>query len=61
MLHTLPGAEGFRRVPTCISDRHVASVTCDDFIKALKMPMVPTLPQFNRWYSQGPGIPAVWR
>jgi aminopeptidase N len=58
MIHTLLGAEGFRKG----SDLYFANgqaVTCDDFIKAMEDANGVDLTQFKRWYSQA-GT-RVWR
>ena len=59
MLHTLLGAEGFRKGSDLYFDRHDGqAVTCDDFIKAMEDANGVDLTQFKRWYSQA-GTPRL--
>ncbi|MGZ8223671.1 MAG: aminopeptidase N, partial [Methylobacter sp.] len=53
MMHTLLGAEGFRKGSDLYFERHDGqAVTCDDFIKAMEDANGADLTQFRRWYSQ---------
>lgn len=59
MLHTLLGAEGFRRGSDLYFARHDGqAVTCDDFVSAMQDANEMDLAQFRRWYSQA-GTPTV--
>jgi aminopeptidase N len=59
MLHTLLGAEGFRKGSDLYFDRHDGTAaTCDDFIKAMEDANGAELSQFKRWYSQA-GTPRL--
>ncbi|UTW07408.1 aminopeptidase N [Pseudomonas benzenivorans] len=59
MIHTLLGAEGFRKGSDLYFERHDGqAVTCDDFIKAMEDANGVDLSQFKRWYSQG-GTPRL--
>ncbi len=59
MLHTLLGAEGFRKGCDLYFSRHDGqAVTCEDFIKALEEANGVELSQFRRWYSQA-GTPVL--
>ena len=59
MLHTLLGAEGFRKGSDLYFERHDGqAVTCDDFIKAMEDANGVELGQFKRWYSQA-GTPRL--
>ncbi len=59
MLHTLLGAEGFRRGMDLYFERHDGeAVTCDDFRAAMADANGVDLAQFERWYRQ-PGTPVV--
>ena len=59
MIHTLVGAEGFRKGSDLYFDRHDGqAVTCDDFIKAMEDANGVDLTQFKRWYSQA-GTPRL--
>lgn len=59
MIHTLLGAEGFRKGTDLYFQRHDGqAVTCDDFIKAMEDANGVELTQFKRWYSQG-GTPRL--
>ncbi|MDF5955558.1 M1 family aminopeptidase [Pseudomonas aeruginosa] len=53
MIHTLLGAEGFRKGSDLYFQRHDGqAVTCDDFVKAMEDANGVDLTQFKRWYSQ---------
>ena len=59
MIHTLVGAEGFRKGSDLYFQRHDGqAVTCDDFIKAMEDANGIDLGQFKRWYSQS-GTPRL--
>ncbi|WP_263141665.1 aminopeptidase N [Pseudomonas sp. RIT-PI-AD] len=59
MIHTLLGAEGFRKGSDLYFQRHDGqAVTCDDFAKAMEDANGVDLTQFKRWYSQG-GTPRL--
>ncbi len=59
MLHTLLGAEGFRKGCDLYFQRHDGqAVTCEDFVKALEDANSVELAQFRRWYSQA-GTPLL--
>ena len=59
MLHTLCGAEGFRKGTDLYFSRHDGqAVTCDDFVLALEEANELDLTQFKRWYSQA-GTPRL--
>ncbi|MCO7503037.1 MULTISPECIES: aminopeptidase N [unclassified Pseudomonas] len=59
MVHTLLGAEGFRKGSDLYFERHDGqAVTCDDFIKAMEDASGVDLTQFKRWYSQA-GTPRL--
>jgi aminopeptidase N len=59
MIHTLLGAEGFRKGSDLYFERHDGqAVTCDDFIKAMEDAHGVDLTQFKRWYSQA-GTPRL--
>ncbi|MGE8496811.1 MAG: aminopeptidase N, partial [Pseudomonas sp.] len=59
MIHTLLGAEGFRKGTDLYFERHDGqAVTCDDFIKAMEDASGIDLTQFKRWYSQA-GTPRL--
>ncbi|MEE4140494.1 aminopeptidase N [Pseudomonas viridiflava] len=59
MLHTLLGADGFRKGSDLYFERHDGqAVTCDDFIKAMEDANGVDLTQFKRWYSQA-GTPRL--
>jgi aminopeptidase N len=59
MLHTLLGAEGFRRGSDLYFERHDGqAVTCDDFIRAMADANGRDLDPFMLWYSQA-GTPVV--
>ncbi len=59
MLHTLLGADGFRRGMAVYFQRHDGqAVTCDDFLAAMADANQRDLSQFARWYSQA-GTPVI--
>jgi aminopeptidase N len=59
MIHTLIGAENFRRGMDLYFERHDGqAVTCDDFVAAMADASGRDLSQFKRWYSQA-GTPVV--
>lgn len=59
MIHTLVGAEGFRKGCDLYFARHDGqAVTCDDFVQAMEDANQIDLSQFRRWYSQA-GTPVV--
>jgi len=59
MIHTLLGAEGFRRGMDLYFQRHDGqAVTCDDFVSAMADGSGVDLRQFSRWYEQV-GTPVV--
>ncbi|WP_020158343.1 aminopeptidase N [Methylobacter marinus] len=59
MIHTLLGAEGFRKGSDLYFERHDGqAVTCDDFVKAMEDANGADLTQFRRWYSQA-GTPVL--
>ena len=59
MLHTLLGAETFRKGSDLYFERHDGqAVTCDDFIAAMQDVSAVDLTQFKRWYSQA-GTPEL--
>jgi aminopeptidase N len=59
MIHTMLGADGFRRGMDLYFERHDgAAVTCDDFRAAMADASGVDLERFGRWYSQA-GTPLV--
>ncbi len=59
MLHTLLGAEGFRRGSDLYFQRHDGqAVTCDDFVNAMEAANDIDLSQFRHWYGQA-GTPVL--
>ena len=59
MLHTLLGAEGFRKGCDLYFQRHDGqAVTCGNFVNALEAANGIELSQFRRWYSQA-GTPVL--
>ncbi|WP_027158960.1 aminopeptidase N [Methylobacter luteus] len=59
MIHTLLGAEGFRKGSDLYFERHDGqAVTCDDFVSAMEDANGIDLAQFRRWYSQA-GTPVL--
>ncbi|MEM9256880.1 MAG: aminopeptidase N [Pseudomonadota bacterium] len=59
MIHTLLGAEAFRRGSDLYFDRHDGqAVTCEDFVRAMEDASGVDLTQFRTWYSQA-GTPVL--
>ena len=59
MIHTLIGAEAFRRGMDLYFARHDGqAVTCDDFVQAMADASGADLTQFGRWYEQA-GTPVL--
>ena len=59
MLHTLLGAEAYRKGTDLYFSRHDGTAaTCDDFIAAMEDASGADLTQFKRWYSQA-GTPTI--
>lgn len=59
MIHTLLGADGFRKGSDLYFDRHDGqAVTCEDFVKAMEDANSVDLTQFRRWYEQA-GTPVL--
>ncbi len=59
MIHTLVGAEGFRKGSDLYFHRHDGqAVTCEDFVKAMEAANNIDLTQFRRWYEQA-GTPVI--
>ncbi|WP_445365766.1 aminopeptidase N [Microbulbifer sp. ANSA001] len=59
MIHTLLGADGFRKGSDLYFERHDGcAVTCEDFIVAMEDANQVDLTQFRRWYSQA-GTPVL--
>ncbi|MBM7060906.1 aminopeptidase N [Pseudomonas sp. UL073] len=59
MIHTLLGAETFRKGSDLYFARHDGqAVTCDDFVKAMEDASGLDLTQFKRWYTQA-GTPRL--
>lgn len=59
MIHTLLGAENFRKGSDLYFERHDGqAVTCEDFVAAMEAASGIDLGQFRRWYSQA-GTPIV--
>ncbi|WP_068826765.1 aminopeptidase N [Pseudomonas sp. BMS12] len=59
MIHTLLGAETFRKGSDLYFERHDGqAVTCDDFVKAMEDASGQDLTQFKRWYTQA-GTPRL--
>ncbi len=59
MMHTLLGAEHFRRGSDLYFKRHDGqAVTCEDFVRAMEDASGADLRQFRNWYSQA-GTPHV--
>ena len=59
MIHTLVGAEGFRKGSDLYFERHDGqAVTCDDFVNAMEAANGIDLTQFRRWYAQA-GTPVL--
>jgi aminopeptidase N len=59
MMHTLLGAERFRKGTDLYFERHDGqAVTCDDFVEAMEDASGVSLAHFRRWYSTA-GTPIV--
>jgi aminopeptidase N len=59
MIHTLVGADGFRKGSDLYFERHDGqAVTCDDFVNAMETANDIDLSQFRRWYIQA-GTPVL--
>ena len=59
MLHTLLGAQGFRKGADLYFDRHDGqAVTCEDWVAAMEAATGKDLAQFRHWYAQA-GTPRV--
>lgn len=59
MIHTLLGADGFRRGMDLYFERHDGqAVTCDDFVQAMADANSFDFDQFKKWYSQA-GTPGL--
>ena len=59
MIHTLLGAEAFRRGSDLYFERHDGqAVTCEDFVRAMEDASGVDLVQFRRWYAQA-GTPLL--
>lgn len=59
MLHTLLGAETYRKGSDLYFERHDGTAaTCDDFVAAMEAASAVDLTQFKRWYSQA-GTPTL--
>ncbi|MFI3118680.1 MAG: DUF3458 domain-containing protein, partial [Methylococcaceae bacterium] len=59
MIHTLVGAEGFRKGSDLYFERHDGqAVTCEDFVNAMEAANDIDLTQFRRWYAQA-GTPVI--
>ncbi len=59
MLHTLLGAEAYRKGTDLYFARHDGTAaTCDDFVKAMEDASGADLTQFRHWYSQA-GTPII--
>ena len=59
MIHTLLGADGFRRGMDLYFERHDGqAVTCDDFVRAMEDAVGVDLSQFKLWYGQS-GTPEL--
>ena len=59
MIHTLVGADGFRRGMDLYVERHdQQAVTCDDFVAAMADANGIDLGDFKRWYEQA-GTPEI--
>lgn len=59
MIHTLLGAQGFRKGSDLYFERYDGqAVTCDDFVSAMEAANNVDLTQFRLWYSQA-GTPVV--
>ncbi|MDA8231359.1 MAG: aminopeptidase N [Magnetospirillum sp.] len=63
MIHTLIGAEAFRKGMDLYFARHDGqAVTCEDFVAAMEDASGADLRQFRHWYSQAgtPTVSAAW-
>jgi aminopeptidase N len=63
MIHTLLGADGFRRGMDLYVQRHDGqAVTCDDFVDCMADANKTDLEQFRRWYAQSgtPELTVSW-
>ena len=59
MIHTLLGADGFRKGTDVYFERHDGeAATCEDFVKAMEDASGVDLSQFRNWYSQA-GTPVI--
>ena len=59
MLHTLLGADAYRKGTDLYFSRHDGTAaTCDDFVTAMEDASGADLTQFKRWYSQA-GTPTI--
>ncbi|MGN6122386.1 MAG: aminopeptidase N, partial [Sphingomonas oligoaromativorans] len=59
MLHTMLGAEGFRRGTDLYFERHDGeAATCEDFVRSMEDANGADLADFRRWYSQA-GTPRL--
>ena len=59
MMHTMLGAEGFRRGTDLYFERHDGeAATCEDFVKAIEDANGADLSRFRLWYAQA-GTPRV--
>jgi aminopeptidase N len=59
MLHTMLGADGFRRGTDLYFERHDGeAATCEDFVRAMEDANGADLTEFRRWYEQA-GTPRV--
>ncbi|WP_019831218.1 aminopeptidase N [Sphingomonas sp. PR090111-T3T-6A] len=59
MLHTMLGADGFRRGTDLYFERHDGeAATCEDFVKAMEDANGTDLTDFRRWYEQA-GTPRL--
>jgi aminopeptidase N len=59
MIHTLLGAQGFRKGSDLYFERYDGqAVTCDDFVNAMEAANSVDLSQFRLWYSQA-GTPVL--
>ncbi|WP_454885585.1 aminopeptidase N [Sphingomonas oryzagri] len=59
MLHTMLGADGFRRGTDLYFERHDGTAaTCEDFVRAMEDANGADLTDFRRWYSQA-GTPRL--
>ncbi len=62
MMHTLLGAEGYRKGIDLYFERHDGqAVTCDDFVRAMEDANGVNFDQFRLWYSQAGTPNLVWQ